>query len=659
MFMQKTPYSINTSSGPRLRYAIGIRDVEFHAMKYEPKGELISLPFPFDREVQKVSLLASENPIEASELADIKHQISFDDGATWHDIQPQDRDGTVIPEILNVNTSDSDAIQTADAVYALRHRMVLSRDADKFEEGSSALKHRVEKAVDVLSIPNQSPLKLTLSKPPVAGTVTIVNPLWGSRDTDSPAPDEREGSKHILGLSNGQDVKFRIPLDLMAHNIDRDDVEVYVDDVMWKRVGAFHEDVADPWYESGSIYLSPTSKVYTLDRNGNLRFAGWDDESFLEGTDSVQLGQVPPAGAVVSFKLAPEYLNPSSEEPHIAVLEFPTDGERKHVRILRGGTTESSATAYGDGAIKIRGGRTYWQLPHTYIDKESVEFYGGGSYLLGQSDRVDFVDGEIEFTLEPAKHWSVDEPKGVLYINPSNPLPLDYEVSLQYDYVPLVELADDEWDFVQSADGAYDRVEIKPSAYAEMPWSVALDAGNDGDRVIDLQPPTGYVVAKSVKLPGSILEDIAGAGSDPLPHEVVFVDGVTEFKQVASDINTDGYYSVDYKNGLVYLAGKLQLSGSYSLEYRTTYLIIAYDIAKPVEAENFTVDTVTKTVEIDDSETLRIWGTRDAAIKRESLVKVMYDYVASTRESIKELEPYFTPIVRDVAVKILPKGGSV
>jgi predicted DNA-binding ArsR family transcriptional regulator len=94
IFSQKDPYTIETSAGSRLRYAIGIRDIGVYSIAYAGKGEVISREFVTSREINKIALKTSQNPSAPSELATIQHFVSVDNGVTWKPIQPQQETGT-------------------------------------------------------------------------------------------------------------------------------------------------------------------------------------------------------------------------------------------------------------------------------------------------------------------------------------------------------------------------------------------------------------------------------------------------------------------------------------------------------------------------------------------------------------------------------------
>jgi len=670
---QDTAYTIDTSSGPRYRYAIGLRDVEFFAHRYEAKGEIISLPFNTDKEIQKISLIAGENPVEQSVLADIRHQVSIDDGSSWHDIQPQARSGMDTPEILNINTSDTDAIMTANPVYSVRHRMIFERDASKFVEGVSELARKTKKTAELFAIPSRSPLKFALSRPPIDGTVSLINPIWGGRDLipgdnaglPGATGDNKLGvRKYVLGISNGRQDEFDIPLDLLELDISLDEVYIWIDNVRWLRVGAFSEKTLDPWFENDDIYLCPTSRVYTLSREGKLRFRGPDNYSFGQGEQQA-LGAIPPAGSVVSFTLQWEYLSITPNPPHTSTLLLPTDGEKSNVKIFRIGRTRKTTPALEDpGSFKLKGGVTSWNLPHKSILYPPGESFCNSTEWFktnapGDSRKVDYIDGETEFLDDfiPAggytQYWSLDADKGRLYSSVVSPA--DEDLYVYYIYYDFQWLSESDWDFVKSPDGLYQEIEINENVYVEEEATLTIDNAYDGHTYIDTGGGTfGFrMVPKSVKLTSAML------ANDPTPHQVPFVDGVAEFTQVSGDIETDGLYSIDIKEGIIYLGGELEIDAEeeHTLAYNFTRYGVLYNMARPLESDEYTLDIANGEIEIDDKEALRIWSNRYSDVKNDALVRVSYEYAVDTGENVKDLEPYFSPVCRAFALKILPIGS--
>jgi hypothetical protein len=259
-------------------------------------------------------------------------------------------------------------------------------------------------------------------------------------------------------------------------------------------------------------------------------------------------------------------------------------------------------------------------------------------------EEVEYVDGSSELS---DHQYSIDYDNGIIYCKDGTSS--DGDVTLTYSYTPKVELSVDQWDFVESADNIYQKIAIKDEGYSN--YAVENEGLPSGlVRVADLAEDT--VVPRTIEFSAD-----SPFASGATPVEVAYIDGVQEFDKEDTAINLDGYYSVDYKNGIIYVSPDDTFKSSPGeVDYQYTNFEAVYNIARVVDSNAFTVAADGQSVSISEKETLKVWGQRDVDIRHDTLLKAQYDYVASTRESIEELEEFFSPICRDVVFKILPKG---
>jgi hypothetical protein len=296
VFEQNSPYEIENSSGVSLlRYAIGIRDIDVYSRKFQKEGELISSLIDVGDPITKVSIWASENPTEVSTLADIKHEISHDDGATWLAIQPQGRDYSTYPEVININNSQSGSVQTSTEITSLRHKITMTRYPEAFS-GNVVLKSDKLYTTEITSLPGQTPFKISLQNKPVKDSIDISLPLYGSFS----CPRGRSGADVIgesplidLGFiefnvdnASTDTVRFKLPFKSSIKNLE-DKIRVFVNGEQW---GYSSKSVAD------LTSLDETSRVYFLNNNGmELQFV------HLSGDD--KYGKIPGAGARIQICL--------------------------------------------------------------------------------------------------------------------------------------------------------------------------------------------------------------------------------------------------------------------------------------------------------------------------------------------------------------------
>jgi hypothetical protein len=357
---QHTPYAITTTNGTRLRYAIGVRDIDILGRKFKPEGSLISVPISLEEEARKVALWASENPVEVSTLSDITHAISENDGATWRAIQPQRRSGFTTPEVINYNTIANGAIETDIPVETLRHKISMTRNTDAFS-GDVTLKEEKETQIDVLNVPTGGDFSFTTSQQPIKETVRVILPFYGSWS----CPTDRYGST-VAGNSTPMD------LDFLEFNVDvppvgtlryklpfkkipnlPEHIRVFVNGEQIEYCGKTDEALGN--VSGGDSYTSYTvvdsdSKVYFLNKGGAEIQFGYTDST---GT---QRGFLPPTGAKIQICLDGD--NPRLEltdKGYVLMLTTSSDGFKENISLISMDNLSSAEAT--DYAIELPAGR--------------------------------------------------------------------------------------------------------------------------------------------------------------------------------------------------------------------------------------------------------------------------------------------------------------
>lgn len=335
VLQQETPYVINTINGERRRYAIGIRDINVLGRKFKEEGSLVSSQFSSQKDIRKISMWASENPTEASELADIYHFISENDGATWRPLQPQGRDGFDIPEVINYNNISENSVSTDTEVNKFRHKISMKRNKDSFEGEAVVKRERVNKN-DLLSF-SGGDTELILTQKPISDTVRIVLPFYGSYS----CPNYRNGLG-VPGQSSPMELDFlefsvdQTPVDSLRfklpfkdiHNLDKH-IRVLIngEQIEFMQKSDINNG-RDTSYQGN--WLSMTSdqkaaaKVYFLNKNGR-------ELQFRHNS----VGFLPPGGALIQVCLDGD--NPRLEltdRGYVLNLTSPSDGFKENVSLV-------------------------------------------------------------------------------------------------------------------------------------------------------------------------------------------------------------------------------------------------------------------------------------------------------------------------------------
>src|SRR5579875_277535 len=149
------------------RYCIGIRDIEIWSCEYLESAEMITMPYYFDKPLDKISLSVDEMIPEDfySNLTEkyqyLSYYISIDDGATWYPITPLERQSVsnvkdIPPKVYTIQQVSSENqqmtqqigyIESTYPVYSVRLRATFNRpDDDVHKYASPILKSYTIKA---------------------------------------------------------------------------------------------------------------------------------------------------------------------------------------------------------------------------------------------------------------------------------------------------------------------------------------------------------------------------------------------------------------------------------------------------------------------------------------------------------------------------------
>jgi hypothetical protein len=578
VFLQYTPYNIETNFGDRLRYAVGIRDINIYSRKFKAKGSLVSKQFAVPGDARKVALWASENPVEASVLADIGHEISHDNGGSWLKIQPQDRSGTEIPEIVNFNNISDGSVSTDSSVSALRHKVSMERFPEAFEGGITLKQEKVSK-VEIIDVPAGGNDSIELAEEPISDTVNIVLPFWGSFS----CPRGRQGTS-IVNQSTPMNLDFvefivdnpsdtgtiRYSLPYEGYEDVAQRLRVFINGEQWQYCAIDSTAFSNGGGTSYTSGIDSDSRVYFLRKNGLELIFGYDD-------DGTPRGKIPAAGAKVQVCLDGD--NPQlqlTEDGYLLNLLASSDGIKKNVRLVAFTDIDETlktpyqvnlppgkirdniiyppeVTQYGMygkptniknihqlSVLKDRGE----EFPPVFLEGTAnfeIKEYNLDGDLITGGDRyyqtpVAFVDGEVELT--SAEMYTFDHNTGKVYLSTA-PSATRRTMFTCYTLSSAI-VEEEEWDFYRDpANGKVDtsKINLQPSAVHTI--SRDKSVSTDDNHVSLLTENTDYhdwfnqrIVKGSVKFDPHIM------GGDVEPAEVPFVDGSSELTSFVSTKET-------------------------------------------------------------------------------------------------------------------------
>lgn len=512
IFRQAEPYVISTTQGDKLRYAIGIRDIDIRGYQYLPEGEFVSREYAIINDsIRKIAIDTNQNPIEESTLCAIKYFISPDNGQSWHELRPKSFSGFAnfeaeVPEILDFNGSADNTIRTQVPVQSIKFKATLSRSDDAFEDGSSALKKQIQSTSELHHIPEGAPFLLALENPPVDGSISVIDPLYGSRGL--------EQVRYVVGTGN--DSTFYLPYTKMKRVMKKVEKPFNTDPVIWQTKPA---PVSD-WMHVGvgaEEWATATQPLadYGADYETDVTFRRFIYEpvtaklTFGTGLDTMK----PPSDEPITVWMEAERLFPSEVQgAHKAKLDFSTSNDKTQFSIKRYAAEVSVMERLPINASIIH-------LDYKNItDEGTIEDTLDG---LGFTNKVSFVNGVDELTA--ATMWSIDTANGLLYLGA--PVPADTNEVLTYSYQAITELSTTDWEW-ETSDTIRDSIQITDDAWVTIQAKEQDLPVTNGNRAFDLAHFS--IVKGTVEF--TLKDGTANVpeSEDPFRTEVPFKDGITE-----------------------------------------------------------------------------------------------------------------------------------
>lgn len=579
---QRTPYMIETLTGSRLRYAIGLKDINIYTRKFKPNGSIVSKKIAIDGDATKIAMWASENPKEASKLADIRHDISFDDGASWTPIQPKGREKVVYREVINLNNAEEGSISTQGEVSSIRHKITLSRTTSAFA-GEVTLKQEKQSAIELVPVTGVSPPVISLQNEPISETVHVSIPIYGSWScprerngllSDLSPPMDLDFIEATISSATTETIRFKLPYKNIPNLPHR--IRVFVDGAQWYYCSTSPVELAD---------ITPNSRVYFLNQSGReIQFVYIDDLGN-------KYGKLPGSGAKVQICLDGD--NPpltKTDAGYTLQLAGSADGFKKYVCVVTPTTLEAN-TDDDDSVVGSWGtaeefvvplGQQYVNLskyivehsaeenswgtlpPIFNTDEDSFEMVEAYEYLsrkhfyktnpeLSDTDpddvradgQVPFIDGEKEFYCESegvvrTNRWSFDPYVGIIYF--ARPLMGTHRVTFKYHRRNFKVLEMSEWDFYRNkATNKTDmsKIVLKPSCVYQFPVNKTIAEGTTSISLVQQMLPrhdwwTQKIVRGSVFItPASRIFSSSEDNIAP-PVEVRFIDGYSELQNTTA-----------------------------------------------------------------------------------------------------------------------------
>jgi hypothetical protein len=390
---------------------------------------------------------------------------------------------------------------------------------------------------------------------------------------------------------DGQNFVF-LPTSPFAKNSIAEDQEIVrVKDQTWRRVA--------------DLSAASAEKVYEFDYVNNIIKFGDDTNGLNPAFD-------------IEFGLERERVLISNDLPRVAQTTFSTDGIKEGTKIYRLEAPENVA-----GRVLRKAGKIH-NLGQ--LDIQSISVTTDTTNVLA-SEQV-YVNGVTE--LSSSGEYSIDYVNGILYTYDETPDSSD--VVIDFTYKPRVEVVD-----FSFRDGL---IQIPDSDYVSQ--KVSETASLSGTNVIRLTQ--SYIEPRSIRF--------LTLGSN-FKKEVPFIGDGSEFNLNLTPAQLQGYYTVDYKNGIIYTYDSV--SGSLSLEYNRTEYYAEYNIAVEVPRDDYQVDPDSSAITFSDRYIVKTFSNSISTALTRTLFRIEYSFAEEIQQNPKELEPFFTPILEDYKLSIITR----
>jgi len=648
IFEQNSSYLIQTISGfEKERWAIGVRDIGINGLKFSAAGEIVSHDYLIKDPVKKIALSSNQTPDLNSTVGVIHHSISLDNGTSWLEISPIELVSNDIREVLNID--DIEDVSTLES-KTIKYKAALSRNTEAFT--SDALADAILEASEIFPFPSSAPYSMNLTEgTPIANTISIINPLGGEVGENWQLP-------YYVGMIttyNEDEPEFDLPFDSLAGK----GIRVKVGTQEWKRT----------WNLDS---LTSTDKKFYIDIYAKkLRFG--------DNTNGV----TPPVGKPIFLWFDRERISFDSNILTKTVLDFSTTGIKSRVNLYReAGKLVANEVLVGSAfKIPLKHRHLYY-TETTGIMNNPISAIsplpGAGDPL---STWVPFVNGYKEFTsysggigaaiLDGA--YTVDPINGVLYFpydetDPTNLAATPSAVTpitITYEYYNRSYIPESSWKFDRT-DTSYKTILIDESVVGTEIYSVDTNNGtlDSGAKVwnLGLYATASEIVIRSMIPKTIVFEHVVNGVEDWM--EVPFKNGLEEFDIFETDEAKAHCFSVDYKNGIIYSAITPLYENPlyYTITFQFTNYFAEYVVGIPLEnGVHFKVDPSSiNNVQLTDEYALELNSAFSALKSTNALNKVLrvtYDYKADLREDLKELEPYYSPLLKEYRIISVSEEG--
>jgi hypothetical protein len=359
------------------------------------------------------------------------------------------------------------------------------------------------------------------------------------------------------------------------------------------------------WARVADLSLSGSlDQVYQFDYLNNI---------IKFGNDTT--GKKPSGDIFIGLKR--EQVSISQDSPRIVNTSFSTDGVATTTKVYR---LDPEQTKVG---VNLAKGGTVLRTNFKDINSIIIAADPASSFVLEK----DYINGAAELSV--AGDYSIDYVSGIIYcITPTSE---SSDTLIDISYSPRVEVSG----LTNTSLG----LEIAETDYLSLAKKETIVIPLN-TRVIKFS--NKFIEPRSIRFltfPGNFKTEVAYKG-----------DG-TEFQINLSPADLAGYYSVDYKNGTIYTYDSIV--GTLVVEYNATNYYAEYNIAVEIPIDDYTINEEDNLITFTNKYVIKNFSDSLSKNLIRTLFKVDYDYITELQQNPRELEPYFTPLLKDYALTVI------
>jgi len=603
-FVQSEPYAVE--NGSRLRYAIGLKEIDIFQVPFAPEGEFLLKPIAFKTPVRTIGLLNNIAPYDPKFIT-MSYEVSVDGGTSWLPIAP----------LENVDFSKKEALTFDTPIQSLILKGKMVRDDSSFEQ---KLPQGLIKQAQFLTSISSPATRISLESKPDSYLELIQIGLGCAGDLGHPL---------FLGtVSSREEAQvFYLP-----SGFSRDRLRILVNGESWPILDSF-----EATNTTGVLYDETSTPPQLVFGDGNS-----------EGLK----GRPPAIGAeIYAYLDADKKAIFSGEGPYYVELSTQSD------KIV-----ETTSIAFRDLTIRIGEvhsgpNQVMVEFPANHHITEIVSVNNGTAYefILGADrfpetidrygihfDDYRFRNGRFEFVTAEGNFYGTDWANNKLYFSPANNS--QQQMTVTYKYIDRLVLDESEWKYLPIEN----KIMVKSDRFTPRTYTYTIEE-NSGDRAIYLTEgldPFNYNGVTLVK--GSILPiDTTGNGMHRvLESEVSFINGASEFINLQQD-SLEGFYSVDYRNGVIFLPPNMTFPTG---EIRFMYVAaeISYGFGRKLEEGR---DYISNDLVADLTPSfIHSYGEANRNRPDRSKLLVRYDYKPGTSIQDPDRARYYSPVLRDITI---------